>query len=119
MYKIRKRKIKEKKKCKYDIIFSKHCLERYCERMKGIAPSDFSKHWVKIKKLEKEIIRKGIFYCDKRLKYSYYCVINNLKVYRVSLRRNHLFVGTCYPYRQSLRGMLSQLDRAEFPGLNK
>jgi negative regulator of genetic competence, sporulation and motility len=100
-----------------EIVFNKHTLKRYAERMSAINGSGIKGKWIKIENLEKEIRRSGIFYNDPKREDSFYCVVSNLKVYRGFVGKDTLHITTCYPYKQSLKGLLTGEKRLYFPDL--
>ncbi len=98
------------------IFITKHCFDRYKERMKKIYKGRIveknGEEYVEVDYLEKEIIG-GSCHLNKNEDNSYIIVCNNLTVYRAhndnfSDIGKVLVIDTVYPYKKSLRGWINK-----------
>lgn len=102
--------------------FTRHCFDRYKERMHRIDSSHIikkdGKKFVKARFLEKEI-KNGVWYSKKEDPNTYLILYNNLKVY-IGYADNFPDIGktfvveTAYPFTQSVRKKINkEFERCE------
>jgi len=104
--------------------FSEHVFDCYRGRMSNIHGNRIDKETGRVDapQLEKEILRKGVFYEDEKAKKpnSFYCVVNNLTVYRGRIDESgNLLITITYAFSKNHRGLFAKLPKLNIPAVQK